>query len=87
MEVQPLTKRGLTKQEAAEYVGCNSLAAFDRWVQKGIIPRSMLGTSRWDLKALDVALDRASGLVTESISELSPYQRWKAENARKTQAA
>jgi hypothetical protein len=87
MEVQPLTKRGLTKQEAAEYVGCNSLAAFDRWVQKGIIPRSMPGTTRWDRRALDAALDRASGLVTESAPELTPYQRWKAENARKTEAA
>ena len=87
MEVHPLTKRGLTKQEAAEYVGCNSLPAFDRWVQKGLIPRALPGTNRWDRKALDAALDRASGLVTESTPEQTPYQRWKAENARKTQAA
>lgn len=82
-----LTKRGLTKQEAADYCGCNTLSAFDRWIQKGLIPRAMPRTSRWDLKALDAALDRASGLVTESASELTPYQRWKAENARKTEAA
>ncbi|MET4217862.1 hypothetical protein ABIB00_003074 [Bradyrhizobium sp. LB14.3] len=86
-EVQGLTKRGLTKQEAAEYSGCNSLAAFDRWQQKGIVPPAIPGTNRWDRKALDVALDRASGLVTESAQELTPYQRWKAENARKAEAA
>jgi len=80
-------KRGLTKQEAADYCGCNTLSAFDRWIQKGLIPRALPGTSRWDRKALDAALDRASGLVTESAPELTPYQRWKAENARKTEAA
>ncbi|QOZ76706.1 hypothetical protein XH83_15345 [Bradyrhizobium sp. CCBAU 53351] len=83
---QPV-KRMLTKQEAADYCGCNTLSAFDRWIQKGLIPRAMPGTNRWDLKALDSALDRASGLVTESALEMTPYQRWKAENARKTQAA
>ncbi len=82
-----LIKRGLTKQEAADYCGCNSLAAFDRWRQRGIVPAPILGTTKWDRKALDAALDRASGLVTESATELTPYQRWKAENARKTEAA
>ena len=80
-------KRGLTKQEAADYCGCNTLAAFDRWQQKGIVPAAIPGTNRWDRKALDAALDRASGLVTESDQKLTPYQRWKAENARKTEAA
>ena len=80
-------KRGLTKQEAADYCGCNSLDAFDRWRQRGIVAQAIPGTTRWDRKALDAALDRASGLVTESTQELTPYQRWKSENARKTQAA
>ncbi|MCA6114294.1 hypothetical protein J6524_05035 [Bradyrhizobium sp. WSM 1738] len=80
-------KRGLSKQEAAEYVGCETLAAFDRWRQKGIVPDAIPGTNRWDRKALDAALDRASGLVSDSAEELSPYQRWKAENASKTKAA
>ena len=83
----PHEKRCLTKQEAAEYCGCNSLAAFDRWRIKGIVPGPIPGTSRWDRKALDTALDRASGLVQDSSLELSPYQRWKAENASKTKAA
>jgi len=82
-----MTRRGMTKQEAADYCGCETLAAFDRWRQKGIVPPAIPGTNRWDRKALDAALDRASGLVQESAEDLSPYQRWKAENARKTQAA
>lgn len=82
-----LIKRGLTKHEAADYCGCNSLAAFDRWRQRGIVPGPIPGTTKWDRKALDAALDRASGLMTESAAEMTPYQRWKAENARKTQAA
>ncbi|MDA9538511.1 hypothetical protein ACM41_20545 [Bradyrhizobium sp. CCBAU 21362] len=80
-------KRCLTKDEAATYCGCNTLAAFDSWLQKGIVPKAIPGTNRWDRKALDAALDRASGLVADFAAELTPYQRWKAENARKTQAA
>jgi hypothetical protein len=79
-------KRGLSKKEAAAYCGCETLAAFDQWRQKGIVPGPIPGTTKWDRKALDAALDRASGLVTES-AELSPYQRWKAQNAGKGQAA
>lgn len=79
------TKRGLSKQEAAEYCGCETTGAFDRWRAKGIVPGPIPGTARWDRRALDAALDRASGLVTKS-DELSPFQRWVAENAEKTKA-
>ena len=78
-----ILKRGLTKQEAADYCGCRTLATFDQWRAKGIVPPPIPGTTRWDRKALDAALDRASGLVTVSGGELSPYQRWRAENAQK----
>lgn len=78
-------KRGLSKQEAAEYCGCTTLGAFDQWRAKGIVPGPIPGTARWDRKALDAALDRASGIVTKS-EELSPYKRWKAENARKEES-
>lgn len=80
-------KRGLSKQEAAEYCGCGTLAAFDAWRAKGIVPGPIPGTTRWDRKALDASLDRASGLVTGLAPEMSPYQRWKAENAAKAETA
>jgi hypothetical protein len=73
-------KRGLSKREAAEYCGCTTLAAFDQWRAKRIVPGPIPGTARWDRKALDAALGRASGLTIKS-EGLSPYQRWKAENA------
>lgn len=78
-------KRCLTKDEAAAYCGCNTLAAFDRWRNEGIVPGPIPGTNRWDRRAIDRALDLASGLVTDS-AELTPYQRWKAENAPQTEA-
>ncbi|NEU94833.1 hypothetical protein FNJ47_03080 [Bradyrhizobium sp. UFLA 03-164] len=70
--------RVLSKQEAANYCGCNTLAAFDQWRAKGIVPGPIPGTTRWDRKALDAALDRASGLVTASAPELNSYERWRA---------
>jgi hypothetical protein len=84
---RPATRRrGISKQEAADYCGCESLAAFDDWRRKGIVPDAIPGTTRWDLKAIDAALDRASNLVAPA-ENLSPYQRWKAENESKGQAA
>ena len=81
-------KRGLSKQEAADYCGCKTLAAFDRWRRAGVVRIDPIpGSNIFDRKALDVALDRASGLVTESAEELTPYQRWKADNAFTTKAA
>jgi hypothetical protein len=80
-------KRGLSKREAADYCGCKTLAAFDLWRRKGIIPPAIEGTKVWDRKALDAALDRASGIVPGSTAEPSPFQRWKAANAEKIKAA
>lgn len=77
-------KRGLSKQEAADYCGCDTLAAFDQWRAKGIVPGPIPGTTRWDRKALDLALDRASGLVAESAPG-NAYERWK--NARQNETA
>jgi hypothetical protein len=78
-----INPRCLTKQEAADYCGCKTLATFDQWRAKGIVPPAMPGTNRWDRKAIDRYLDRVSGIVTDSEQkELSPYDRWRAERAR-----
>lgn len=58
----PTQRRGMTRQEAADYCGCETIAAFDAWVRKGIVPGPIPGTHRWDRRALDAALDRASGI-------------------------
>lgn len=66
-----MTPRGLTREAAAEYLGL-SLSGFDAWVAEGRIPGPIPGTRRWDRKAIDLALDRASGLQSAS-----PFQTWK----------
>ena len=76
--------RGLSKRQAAAYGGCQTEAAFDRWRQLGIVPPPIPGTNRWDRKALDLALDKASGLPSDAGTgdEASPYQRWRAGRAK-----
>ncbi|GEP06867.1 hypothetical protein [Methylobacterium oxalidis] len=73
-----LVPRGLTREQAAEYCGCESMAAFDDWVRRGIVPRAMTGTTRWDRKAIDRALDRRSGLL--ETAEAS-FEEWAASHA------
>lgn len=69
-----LDKRGLTKDEAAEYCGL-SAAGFADWVRRGIAPGPIPDTHRWDRKALDLALDKASGITS---TMPSAYDEWKA---------
>ena len=55
----------MTKDEAARYCGCETEAAFDKWMEKGIVPRPIRGTRRWDRKLIDLFLDRVSEINTE----------------------
>jgi hypothetical protein len=73
-------RRGMTREEAAAYCGCESMAAFNDWVRRGIVPGPLPGTHRWDRKAIDAALDRASGL--EATLQQSPLEAWRARRAR-----
>jgi hypothetical protein len=73
-----LVPRGLTREQAAEYCGCESVNAFSDWMRKGIVPGPIPGTSRWDRKALDRALDRRSGLVEDSGPT---FEEWAAAHA------
>lgn len=69
--------RGLTLEQAAQYAGCQTVAAFRDWQRKGIMPGPIPGTHRFDRKAIDAALDRLSGL-SPTVPEQSPYEAWKA---------
>lgn len=73
--------RGLSRDELAQYLGI-SVAAVADWVRKGRIPGPMAGTHRWDRKAVDAALDRASGLTPAASDEPSPLQQWRLSRAR-----
>jgi hypothetical protein len=62
--------RGLSRKDAAAYAGCDTLSAFNNWIRRGILPGPIPGTHRWDRKAIDWALDKASGL-----EKISMYER------------
>ena len=67
--------RGLTVNEAAAYAGCKTQTAFRSWVRRGIMPRPIPGTHRYDRKDIDSALDRMSRL--SPTVEQTAYGAWK----------
>ncbi len=76
--------RGLTLAEAAAYCGVTP-ATFLAWRRAGLVPMPWPGTRIYDRKALDAALDRASGIVPRS--RPTPYDEWKeSRDAREAQA-
>jgi hypothetical protein len=53
--------RLITREQAARY--CNlSPQGFSDWVTRELLPPAISGTTRWDLKAIDAALDALSGI-------------------------
>ena len=80
--------RLMTGTEAAEYCGL-TLGTFLKWVEDGRVPRALPGTRRWDRKALDLALDKASGIVAPSIAPADDaFSEWeRAYEARKAATA
>ena len=54
-----------TEQQAAEQVGLD-LATFRAWVSCGRLPEPLPDCGKFDLKAIDAALDRISGLGNPS---------------------
>ena len=54
--------RLLSKDEMCAYLGGISAATYDQWHAKGFVPGPVRGTTRYDVKAHDMALDRLSNL-------------------------
>ncbi len=81
-ERDPLKVRSrlLTRDQAAAYCGL-SPQGFSRWVKIGRLPRALLGTARWDLRAIDAALDGASG--NGSNMQEDAFDKWKRESYEK----
>lgn len=71
--------RGLSAAAAANYAGCQTVAAFRAWVRRGIMPKLMPGTRRYDRRAIDLALDHLSQISSQS-PEQSAYGQWKRQN-------
>ena len=77
-----LHPRLVTRQQGVKYCSL-SVQGFSEWV-RGRLPSAVPGTTRWDLKAIDLALDAASGISNTPVSEID---LWKAaRNARKDKA-
>ena len=57
-EIRPVPRRGLSRDEAAMYIGI-SPAKFDQLVVAGRMPaaRRIDGRKVWDVRALDIAFD------------------------------
>lgn len=75
--------RGLTRAQAAAYAGCKTISSFKERIRRGLLPGPIPGTRTWDRKAIDAALDRASGLAAKS--GLSPLEEWRAKRAHGAQ--
>lgn len=74
VEMEP---RLLSRETAAAYCGM-SASRFSQLVKAKTLPGPVPGTTRYDRKAIDVALDKLAGLTASS--ELSPLQKWLAED-------
>lgn len=70
--------RCLTKDEAAAYCGLTA-SGFAAWCRQGIVPGPIPGTKRWDRKALDAALDKASGLRHAEAEPDDPWAEWERQ--------
>lgn len=84
-----MTPRLLSGPDAAAYLGITP-ATFSKWVADGTAPRPVLGTRRWDRKAIDLALDKASGIVAPSIvpdDQEMTLAEWKVQNEARKAAA
>jgi predicted DNA-binding transcriptional regulator AlpA len=72
--------RLLSGADAAAYLGITP-ATFSKWVSDGTIPKPLSGTRRWDRKALDLALDKLSGIeapaAVDEDDEDAEFARWK----------
>lgn len=75
--------RCYTREQAAAYCGLTP-EGFTAWQRQGIVPAPIAGTKRWDRRALDAALDRASGLTSALAATDDPFEAWKRDyDARK----
>jgi hypothetical protein len=72
-----MTTRLVTEKEAAEAVGLE-LATFRAWVASGRLPKPIPDCGKFDLKAIDAAIDRISGLGGPT----NALDVWRRKNAR-----
>ena len=74
--------RLVSKAEAARYCGVTS-ATYAKWVLAGILPPSLPVISKYDMRALNAALDKLSGIKT-SEQPGDSFEIWKRGRDAKT---
>lgn len=74
-----IRQRGLSLEQAAEYCGCETTETYITWQRRGLVPPPIPGTRRYDRKAIDAALDQASGLTKDRAR--SSFEEWEAKHA------
>jgi hypothetical protein len=70
---QDIQPRLLSGKTAAAYCGVTP-ATFSKWVAAGTMPKAVVGR-RWDRKAIDLALDKLSGIAAPSEEE-DDFEAW-----------
>lgn len=71
---------------AAAYCGVMP-ATWSKWVASGVMPKPVEFTRRWDRKAIDLALDKSSGIATPSVaSQGDEFATWKASRETRKSA-
>lgn len=71
-----------TKDGICVYLGGISHATYDNWQAQGRVPGPVPKTNRYDIKAHDLALDKASGMLAlEKRSSRSPLDEWEQSHA------
>jgi hypothetical protein len=71
-----MAPRLVTEKAAADAIGLE-LATFRDWVASGRLPKAIPDCGKFDLKAIDAALDRISGLGGSS----NALDAWRAKGA------
>jgi hypothetical protein len=77
--------RGVSIETVAAYVGL-TVKGYRDAVRRKIYPGPMAdpdtgkATNRYDLKAIDLAMDRMSGIEPDGVSRQSAYENWVAED-------
>jgi hypothetical protein len=69
--------RLVAEKEGAETIGL-PLATFRAWVETGRLPKPLLDCGLYDIKALDAAIDRVSGLGAPA----NALDAWRAKGGR-----
>lgn len=70
-----------SEKQAADALGLD-LATFRAWVASGRLPKAIPDCNKYDLRAIDAALDRISGLGNP-MNALDAWRAKGASNARR----